>query len=307
MTETNWTRREFLRRAGIGAAAVAVGPGVLAACSKTSTGGTSGGSGGTGLLAQAKKRGYITVGFANEAPYGFLQGGKLVGEAPAVHGAIWKALGINQLRGVNVDFGALIPGLNAGRFDAVAAGMFILPDRCKQAAFSDPVYQAPEDFMVKKGNPFHISTFQDIAKNDKITLGVLSGASEGLYAKQLGVPAGRIKEVASQEDGLAALTAGRIDAFSLTSISLNWLLKHHGGAPVELTKPFVPVIKGKQQIGAGAAVFRKDENDLRTAFNQQLSKLRQSGELLKLIQPWGFGPETIPPASLTTAKLCQAS
>ena len=32
--------------------------------------------------------------------------------------------------------GFVIPGLNAGRFDLIAAGLFITPERCEQVAFS---------------------------------------------------------------------------------------------------------------------------------------------------------------------------
>ena len=40
------------------------------------------------------------------------------------------------------------------------------------------------------------------------------------------------------------------------------------------------------------------------AFNAQLKTLKDSGELTRLIEPFGFGPETLPPADMTTAKLC---
>ncbi|HYY78778.1 MAG TPA: transporter substrate-binding domain-containing protein, partial [Actinomycetes bacterium] len=158
MSEIRWTRRDFLRRGALAAGLVAV-PGVLDACTRTSAGG-----GGGGTLAKAKKQGYITVGFAGEAPYAFQQGGNLTGEDPSVHKSIWKAVGINDLHGVQVDFGQLIPGLNANRFDVVAAGMFILPERCKQASFSDPVYCAPNAFLVPRGNPKGISDFGSVAK-----------------------------------------------------------------------------------------------------------------------------------------------
>jgi polar amino acid transport system substrate-binding protein len=299
VSELRWTRRDFLRRSALVAGLVAA-PGLLDACTRTSTGGGGGG----GTLAKAKQQGFITVGFAGEAPYAFQQGGNLTGEDPSVHKEIWKAVGINDLHGVQVDFGQLIPGLNANRFDVVAAGMFILPERCKQAAFSEPVYCAPNAFLVPKGNPKGITDFGSV-KQAGIKVGVLSGAVEGIYAKKSGVSTGNIVQVASQRDGLAALTAGRIGAFALTSISLRNILKDNPSANAELTKPFTPVVDGKEQRGCGGAVFRKADNDLREAFNAQLAKLKQSGELLKLIQPFGFGPETIPPNDITTAMLCQ--
>jgi polar amino acid transport system substrate-binding protein len=299
VSESTWTRRDFLRRSallvGLGAA-----PSLLGACTRTQSGGGSGGT-----LAKVKQQGFITVGFAGEAPYAYQEGGTLTGEDPSVHREIWKAVGVNELRGVQVDFGQLIPGLNANRFDVVAAGMFILPERCQQASFSEPVYCAPNAFLVPKGNPKNISDFPSV-KQAGIKMGVLSGAVEGLYAQKSGVSNSNIVQLASQRDGLAALTSGRVGAFALTSISLRNMLKENPDASVELTEPFTPVIDGKEELGCGGAVFRKADNDLREAFNTELAKLKQSGQLLKLIEPFGFGPETIPPADVTTQQLCQA-
>ena len=72
-----------------------------------------------------------------------------------------------------------------------------------------------------------------------------------------------------------------------------------------MTQPFTPTIDGKSQIGCGGAVFRKQDNDAREAFNAELAKLNQSGKLLELIQPFGFGPETVPPGDLTTETICK--
>jgi polar amino acid transport system substrate-binding protein len=306
VTASMWKRRELLRLGTLAAGAVAA-PSLVAACSRTDTGagaGANGAGAGGGLLARSKERGYITVGFAGEQPYAFQQGGELTGEDPTVHKEIWNALGIKELRGVQVDFGQLIPGLNANRFDVVAAGMFILPERCAQAAFSEPVYCAPQAFLVPKGNPNQISTYESVAKAG-IALGVSPGAVEGIQAKELGVANNKIIEVASQRDALSALAAGRIQAFALTSISLRNMVENNPDANVEMTEPFTPVIDGKEQTGCGGAVFRKQDNDAREAFNTELAKLKQSGKLLELIQPFGFGPETIPPDDMNTETLCK--
>ena len=301
MTERRWTRRDFLGRSAL-LTALAAGGGTLAACSSTDGGGDGGGG---GALEQARNQGYITVGFAGEAPYAYKEGGDLTGEAPAVHREIWGALGIDEVRGVQVDFGQLIPGLNARRFDAVAAGMFILPERCRQAAFSEPVYCAPSAFLVESGNPDDLTDFASVA-DAGITLAVLPGAVEGIYAKKSGVSDDNLIEVASQRDGLAALEAGRAGAFALTSISLNNIVKDNPDTDVEVTEPFTPVVDGEEQRGCGGAVFRTQDDDLRKAFNRELAKIKKSGTLLDLIRPFGFGKETIPPDDVTTKQLCQA-
>jgi polar amino acid transport system substrate-binding protein len=88
-------------------------------------------------LEQAKADGYIRVGFANEAPYGFATpDGKLTGESPEVVKAVLAKLGIKDVDGVLTEFASLIPGLQAGRFDIIAAGMFVNPKRCEQILFS---------------------------------------------------------------------------------------------------------------------------------------------------------------------------
>jgi polar amino acid transport system substrate-binding protein len=290
------SRRSFLIQSSMVLGGVVAGPTLLSACTKTSTGTTS-------KLDQVKSAGKITVGIAGEQPYAFLDHGKLTGEDPTVQMAIWKAAGINTVEAKQVSFDALIPGLNAGDFDVIAAGMFVNPTRCQQAAFSEPVYCAPNAFLVPPGNPDNITDFKSVAKSG-IKLGVFSGAVEGSYAAKAGVEKGNIITVPDLPAGIQQLEQGRIGAIGLTSITLAWALKQDPSVKAELTKPFVPTVDGKEVLGCGAAVFRKADTDLVDAFNAQLKTLKDSGELTKMIEPFGFGPETLPPADLTTAKLC---
>lgn len=186
--------------------------------------GTTGGQGGT--LARLRQQGTVTVGIANEAPYGFLsEQGEVTGEAPAVAKPIYDRLGIPRMNAEVVDFGSLIPGLNANRYTMVAAGMYITPERCANAAFSVPDYCAPSAFLVPQGNPQNITRFTDIARNSDVTLGVLSGAVEGDYARQSGVPRSRIRTFPGQNDLYEGVKAGRVYCGALTSISLKYLVR----------------------------------------------------------------------------------
>lgn len=184
--------------------------------------------------------------------------------------------------------------------------MFIIPERCEQAAFSDPMYCAPNAFLVPQGNPEGISDFASVAKAG-ISLGVLGGAIEGIYAEKSGVESSKIVEVPGARDGLLQLEQGRLGAFGVTSITLKDVLKKNPGSNVELTKPFTPVIDGEEKFGCGGAVFRKRDGELCRAFNGELKKLKDSGQLLEIMQPFGFGPETLVPEDVTTARLCKAA
>lgn len=293
------SRRDFLRTAVLLSAAA---PLAAAGCSTTDPEQEKAGG---GTLQKAKDSGTITVGFANEAPYGFTdKSGKLTGEAPELARAIFKNLGIDEIKGVQVDFGGLIGGLNAKRFDAIAAGMFITPERCASAAFANPEYVAKSAYMVPEGNPKGLKAAEDPGKKG-VKVGVLTGAVEADYAEKTGVKKGDIKTFADQASAFEGLKAGRIDCIWLTRISLADLLTKHQGQGFEVTDAFTPVIDGKEQLGAGAFAFRKADSDLLNAWNGELAKLQQGGKLLPVLQPFGFTQAEMPRPDDTAAKFCQ--
>ena len=43
----------------------------------------------------------------------------------------------------------IVDGPDAGRFDIIAAGMYVTPERCRQVAFSEPTYAVGEGFVVE--------------------------------------------------------------------------------------------------------------------------------------------------------------
>src|SRR5262245_62993494 len=199
--ELRVTRRGLLLSAvGLGAATVAVAGGTRLAFAETT-------------LERAKAQGFIRIGFANEAPFGYATpDGKLTGEAPEVAKAVLAKIGIPQVDGVLTEFGSLIPGLKAGRFDIIAAGMFINPKRCKEIAFSEPSYGIGQAFLVPKGNPKGLNDYGSVAADGGIKLAVMSGAVEAGYAKDSGVKADQLVSLPDGPSMLAAVQAGRADA-----------------------------------------------------------------------------------------------
>ncbi|MFC4908074.1 ectoine/hydroxyectoine ABC transporter substrate-binding protein EhuB [Actinomadura gamaensis] len=292
-------RRGFLRTAALLGAAV---PLAAAGCSTTDPKAEREGG---GTLKRARQDGKITVGFANESPYGYTdKDGRLTGEAPELARVICKELGIGKMDGVSVDFGGLIGGLKAKRFDVIAAGMFVTPERCGEVAFADPEYVAKTAFMVPKGNPKGVHKFEDAARQ-KLKVGVLTGAVEGDYATRLGVSKGNLKTFPDQPSAFEGLKAGRIDCIALTRISLADLLAKHRGSAFEVTDAFVPVIGGKEQFGAGAFAFRKADTDLVQAFNGKIAELKKSNRLLPVIRPFGFTEAELPGPNDTAARFCK--
>ncbi|HEX6519234.1 MAG TPA: ectoine/hydroxyectoine ABC transporter substrate-binding protein EhuB [Streptosporangiaceae bacterium] len=300
MTMSNISRRGFLRRASVLGAAAVGAPVLLSACESTS-------SSGSDALSTAKKNGYINVGIAGEIPYGYTdKSGTVTGQAPEVARAIFKNLGVAELRAKQVDFDSLIQSLDAGDYDMVAAGMDILPARCKEAQFSVPDYQALVAFLVPAGNPKNIMNFEDVKKTG-VKIAAEVGAVESTYATSSGVPSGQLMTFATPDEMLSAVTTGRVYGAMLTDISLKSLAAQNPSAKVEVTPGFKPVINGKPQAEVGGFVFRKDESSLVSAFNDQLTKMHTSGQWTQIVKPFGFTSANLPPANLTTAELCSGS
>jgi polar amino acid transport system substrate-binding protein len=252
-----------------------------------------------GKLAEARQQGFINVGFANEVPYGFEKDGEPTGQAPEVAREVLCRLGVPELRGTVVDFGGLIGGLNAGRYDMIAAGMFITPERAQQALFSDPDYCGATAFAVAEGNPLEVTDFQSVTDSGA-ELGVLSGAVEDGYAVDSGVPADQINRFDTTPDLFDALRAGRVDAVALTDVTVNEQVEGLEG--FEATDGFVPVIDGEEQLGCGGYVFRKSDQELRDRFNDVLNEMKQNDEILPIIERFGFSETSVETAKDVTVE-----
>lgn len=262
----------------------------------------------TGASAETTKErilreGRIVIGIHNRSPWGFRdeKTGKPTGWHPDILKAAFADLGVTKLEFQVTEFGALIPGLLAGRFDAVASGLAITPERCKQVAFGAPDLQAPDAAIVLAGNPKEIHGYADIASHDDIVMGAGRGSVVTANAAAAGVPTSRILLFPDIESNLSALRAGRIDTALMASPTVIGLLAGKGGGGLERAAPFDV---GKAQTNFAAIAFRKEDVDLRATYDQQLAKLRGSEVFAEIMKKYGFGePETVP-AGITTAKLC---
>lgn len=257
-------------------------------------------------LERARRLGYIRVGFANEAPFAYATAdGTLTGESVEVARAIFKRLGIAEMDGVLTEFGSLIPGLRAGRFDAITAGMYIRPARCEQVLFGDPDYKIGPALIVKRGNPLNLHSYEDIAANPQVKVGTGAGYAEAELLKAVGVPEDRIVLFPDGPSGIAGLQAGRIDVWTSTEAACLQLLSTANDPNLEIASPFTPpVIEGQPSINYGAVAFRFEDRDLRDAYNAELAKLKQSGELLQILSQFpGFGEWSLP-GDMTADQLC---
>lgn len=261
-----------------------------------------------GLLADAKAGKPIRVGFAEQEPF-IVSGpnGQLTGYEVDLLKAVLSKMSITaQLEAVPTQFGALIPGLQAKRFDIIASDLYIRPDRCKLVAFAEPTHFVNDGLIVRAGNPKGIHSFQDVAKNSSLKIGYLVGGGPiADHALAMGVTKEQLVTLPDIVSLLAAVKTGRIDAFLNPAVTTQSTLKTANDPTIERAMPFEQaVVDGKTAQGIGSYAFRLEDKDFVAEFNKQLLSILKSDEGLKIGEPYGFTKEDIPAGSPTTTDLC---
>lgn len=252
------------------------------------------------IMERIQRTGEIRIGYANEAPFAYTRpDGTVTGESPEITRVIFKTIGVTQVNAVLTEWGGLIPGLLAGRFDVIAAGMYVTPERQQQVSFTDPHYQIGDTLLVAKGNPRKLNSYASIVADKRVKLAIMSGTAEYGYARAAGVPDGQIMQVPNTIAQLQAVRTGRAHAAVGTQLTMRDL-DVKGGSRVEAITDFKD---DPAHIGYGALAFRKDDQDLRDAVNAALKVWLGSEEHLALVAPFGFDSSNL--TSKTVADLVQ--
>jgi histidine transport system substrate-binding protein len=172
----------------------------------------------------------------------------------------------------------MIPGLLARKFDVIASSMTITPKRMQQIAFTNRISNAPARLIARKGSP--LLPTADSLKGKRV--GVEQGSAQADYAIANWQPAGvQLVSYQNQDQVYADLMSGRLDAAFQASIAASdgFLKKPQGkdymfvGAPIDDVKYF------GQGDGLG---LRKQDNDLRDAFNRALATILANGTYQKI-------------------------
>jgi polar amino acid transport system substrate-binding protein len=135
---------------------------------------------------------------------------------------VLKKMGYENIEPVQTEWGGLIPGLNANRFDIVTGGMNILASRCENIAFSEPMAKVGDGFIVAPGNPKGIGDYASLRDQ-----GRRHGDRRGLlqHRGRQGRGRGGCQHHAGPgpTEILAAVRAGRADAGAGTYFTMKQL------------------------------------------------------------------------------------
>jgi len=233
-------------------------------------------------LRQQKK---ISVAVPDNPPYSSLTSdGQVTGLAPTLCKTILGRLGVPEIQGVLVSYGQLIPGLQAGRWDLIAACMTITKERCHAVAYADPIVSEggclmyiPDDLTTPPHSVAEIATMG-------LTVVTGQGAYTVQRAMSLGVPASKIIQTPDIAATISMLETKRAQVSYDT----------YYGALAELKQrppKFKMVYTLPDDLPRGSApAFRVTDPAFREAFQNELRAMKKSGEFQKMADSFGFPP-----------------
>ncbi len=174
------------------------------------------------------------------------------------------------------DWDGIIPGLKAGKYDAIVAAMSVTPEREQQVAFTDPYFSNTLVFLAKKDSSFEPSNSDDInAHSIAAQRSTISSQwLENTY------PKANMKLYDTLSNAFLDLGSGRVDTMISDKLpALEWLSSPTGSNYV---------LKGDEiDINDNFAIaVRPNDEALQAKINQSLANLKANGTYDKINQKY---------------------
>ncbi|KRF34681.1 transporter substrate-binding domain-containing protein [Nocardioides sp. Soil805] len=196
-------------------------------------------------------------------------------------------------------FDGLVPGLQAGKYDAIVGGITDNYERQATATFVD--YTASgTGIAVVDGNPEGIATMADLcgtsvaAQKASKQVGLLQDFSD----TECGGDTIEVTEYPQNTDAVQALLAGKADAIAATRVNLLDDADKLAGKVEVIDDPEAP--NGYQASPNGFG-FLKADAELAEAFRAALQSLMEDGTYDKILAKYGQEAIAIPKATIDAA------
>jgi octopine/nopaline transport system substrate-binding protein len=199
------------------------------------------------------------------------------------------------------DWNSIIPGLQAGKFDAIMSGMSITPKRLEVIDFSLPYTQAPSTFAVMKDGPLANlpDTGKRVSLDDKAaTEAAVKDLAPALKGHIVGVQVSTIqadvlntyfkglvdiRTYGKTEEHDLDLQARRVDLVMASTNYFVSTLSKPGGDQMKLAGPLF--VGGP--LGQGSAIgLRKGDTDLKALFDKAIRAAEADGSMKILAIKW---------------------
>ena len=228
----------------------------------------------------------IRIAYVEEPPFYWTNAqGRATGADIELAQVVLRAAGATSVEPVATTFEQLLPGVRDGRWD-MNVPIFVTAERARQVAFSEPVWTMVDGLLVHRGNPKALASYAAVARRADARLGVIPGQVQFQAARAAGVGDAQFVAFEDQPEALAALRAGRIDAFTGTALGARALAQ----ASPELE---VVTLAGDGAPPIGAFSLRQDDARWMAAVNTQLRNYLGSSDHRARMARYGFSSAEI--------------
>ncbi len=174
------------------------------------------------------------------------------------------------------DWDGIIPALVARKYDAIMATMNITPERAKTIAFSAPYMVVPAYFVAASNSGIDGSPQSLKGK----TVGAQTSTTHYRYVEKHFGNDVTLRSYDTAGNLLADLKSGRIDAAITTGATASDWVKADASKTLQLVgKPLVDADVFGPGVGVG---LRKDDTDLKKAFDAAIASVVQDGTLTRI-------------------------
>ena len=230
----------------------------------------------------------IRIAYLDEPPFYWTDAdGSATGADIELAEVVLRAIGVTAIEHHKAAFEELLPGVQAGRWD-MNVPIFATPERARQVAFSVPVWTMVDGFVVHRGNPKALTSYEAVAARADARLGVIPAQVQVRAARSAGVSDGQLVAFKDQPEAVAALLAGKIDAFTGTAL---------GGRVLAGTNQALEAVahgvRDPRDAPVGAFSFSQDNTRLLDAVNQALRRYLGSADHRARMARHGFAAAEI--------------
>ena len=189
------------------------------------------------------------------------------------------------------DWDGIIPGLKAGKYDAIVAAMSVTPERAQQVSFTDPYFSNALVFLAKKDSRFDPSNSSDI---DSHSIAAQRSTISSQWLEKA-YPKANMKLYDTLSNAFLDLGAGRVDAMISDKLpAIEWLSSPSGSNYV---------LKGEEiDINDNFAIaVRPNDKALQAKINTSLANIKSNGTYDKINQKYFALPAAATSAVTTNA------
>src|SRR6266481_2673287 len=184
-------------------------------------------------------------------------------------------------------FSGLVPALQAGTYDFLAAPTTVTKERAESMLFTEGYLNTDFQFLIRKGSP-KVAQLEDL--KDK-TISVNKGSAYDSWARELEAKIGwKVESFGTQTDAVQAVLVGRSDANVAGNTVIAWAVKNN------------PQLELSYLHSTGlvwAAALRKDSAELRKTIENAIECMKLDGTIAKFHEKW-FGIKPAPSSAAVT-------